>query len=227
VGKRTVDKDRKARVEAMRRAEQAKERRRTMLVLGAAVVVVVILAGLVVAAILDFRRENDIAAVGVPAAEASCDDVVTETADGVNEHVETPVEYTSSPPMFGAHRPAPVFPNNAFYSAEDRPELEQLVHNLEHGYTILWYAEDLPEAQVEEIRRIASLARDESATGGKFIAVAWDASRGEMPDGRTVALSHWGAEDGARQYCGGVSGEVVRDFVTDWPASNSPEPNAA
>ena len=27
------------------------------------------------------------------------------------------------------------------YTADDRPELETLVHNLEHGYTILWYDE--------------------------------------------------------------------------------------
>jgi hypothetical protein len=32
---------------------------------------------------------------------------------------------------------------------------------------------------------------------------------------------------GFRQYCGELSGEVVRDFVTTYPFSDSPEPNAA
>ena len=28
-----------------------------------------------------------------------------------------------------------------FYTKDSRPELEALVHNLEHGFTILWYDE--------------------------------------------------------------------------------------
>jgi hypothetical protein len=43
----------------------------------------------------------------------------------------------------------------------------------------------------------------------------------------SFALTHWGATQGFRQYCGELSGEVVRDFVTTHPFSDSPEPNAA
>ena len=32
-----------------------------------------------------------------------------------------------------------------FYTEDDRPELEALVHNLEHGYTILWYDETIAD----------------------------------------------------------------------------------
>ena len=226
MGKRTVEKDRKARVEEMRRAEQAAERRRTLLVMGAALVVVAVLVGLVVTTVVRYTRDNSLDAVGVPVADAGCGDVTTEPSQGTNEHVDTPVDYTSVPPMFGAHRPAPEFPASSFYTVEDRPELETLVHNLEHGYTILWYSEDLPEDQVEAVERIAGLARDESAAGGKFIATAWDPARGELPADTPVALTHWGASEGARQYCGAVSGAAVQEFVDAHPASDSPEPNA-
>lgn len=240
MGKSSVDKDRKARVEQMRRQQEAAEKRRTMLVMGAALTVVVILVGLVVFAIVDFRRDNpelaadSVAEVGVEAAAASCDDVVSEPAEGASAHVgpgtDNPVErveYTSAPPAFGEHFPQAQYPAAEFYTAEDRPPMESLVHNLEHGYTIVWYDEALPTEQQDQLRRIAELARELDETGGKFIVTAWDASYGDFPDGKPVAISHWGAEEGYRQYCGAVSGEVVQQFVEDHPYTDSPEPNAA
>lgn len=242
VGKSSkVDSDRKARVEQMRRQQQAAERRRTMLVLGAAVLVVLVLVGLVAFAIVDFRRDNPVQAassvadVGVEAAAASCDEVVSEPAQGVNAHVgpgtnttdTERVEYSSAPPMFGEHFASPEYPAAEFYTAQDRPAMESLVHNLEHGYTIVWYAEDLPQAQQDELRRISELARGMDETAGKFIATAWDASYGEFPEGKPVAISHWGAENGYRQHCGSVSGEVIQQFIERYPYTDSPEPDAA
>lgn len=236
MAKRSIEADRKARVEEMRRAQQAKERRRTLLIMGSAVLVIVILIGLVTFTIRDFLQDNpnDLEAVGVAAAEADCDAVTDDPADGVSVHVgpgtETPemtrVEYDSVPPSHGEHYPAPVFPAQPFYTVDDREPMEALVHNLEHGYTVVWYAEDLPQAQVDELQTVSDLARSEDATGGgKFIVSPWDASYGELPEGRQVALSHWGAENGHRQLCGSVSGEVVQEFITDFPSSDSPEPN--
>jgi hypothetical protein len=68
----------------------------------------------------------------------------------------------------------------------------------------------------------------------KFIVSAWDESRGAFPDGKHIALSHWSAKgDGAgsaglghRQLCGQVSGEAVDQFMTQFPFSDAPEPNA-
>lgn len=212
-----------------------------MLVMGAALVVVVVLVAVVVVAIVDFRRDNpelaagSVSEVGVAAGEASCDEVVSEPAEGVNAHVgpgtnspeKVRVEYPTAPPAFGEHYPAPEYPAAEFYTAEDRPAMEALVHNLEHGYTIVWYDEALPQEQQDQLRRIAELAREMDETGGKFIVSAWDAGYGELPDGKQVAMSHWGAQDGHRQYCGTVSGEVIEQFVQDYPYTDSPEPNAA
>lgn len=244
MGKASADKDRKARVEAMRREQQAKERRRTFLVMGAALLVVVVLVGLVVFAITDFRRDNpelaagSVAEVGVAGAAASCEEPVSEAvpAEGaVNAHVgpgtptpeRTRVEYPSAPPTFGEHFVQPAFPASPFYTADDRPAMEELVHNLEHGYTIVWFDESLPADQQDELRRIADLARDMDETAEKFIVSAWDPSYGELPEATPVAISHWGAEEGTKQYCGAVSGEVIETFITDHPYTDSPEPNAA
>ncbi|NJO12843.1 MAG: DUF3105 domain-containing protein, partial [Gammaproteobacteria bacterium] len=104
----------------------------------------------------------------------------------------------------------------------DRPALESLVHNLEHGYTVVWYAESLPQAQQDELKRISELLREDDATAGKFIVSAWDSSRGELPEGKQVALSHWGKENGYRQLCGSVSGEAVKAFVAQYPVHRLP-----
>jgi hypothetical protein len=237
VVKKTIARDRQAKIEEMRRAQAAKERRRTMLVMGAAVLAVVVLVAVVFVVIrneLASQPSNNLADIGVAASAASCDEVTNDPAEGVNNHVgpgtptpdTTRVEYETAPPSAGPHFAAPEFPANAFYTADDRPPLENLVHNLEHGYTIAWYTEDLPADQVEQLRTIADLARDQDSTGGKFIAVAWDPERGEFPEGKPIALSHWGVDNGHRQYCGAVSGEVVETFITEFPYTDSPEPNA-
>ena len=236
MGKKNADKDRRARVEEMRKQQQATERRRTLLVMGSALVVVIVLVALVVTAIVGFRRDNpsEVNAIGLAPAEASCGEVISEATEGSGVHIGpgtdqpdvTTVEYATAPPTSGRHYPAPEFPAQAFYTAEDRPAMESLVHNLEHGYTIVWYTEDVPEEQLDQLRRISDIARGEEATGGKFIVTAWDDSYGEFEDDASVAISHWGAEQGHRQYCGDVSGEAIQSFIDAYPFSDSPEPNA-
>ncbi len=237
VGKKSVQADRQARVEQMRVAQKAKERRLTVIVAVAAVTVVAVLIGLVVVVVGNYRSANpdDLALVGVDTASASCGEVESDEASGVNEHVGpgtsspdvTSVEYDSVPPTHGQHFAQPQFPAEAFYTAETRPAMEMLVHNLEHGYTIVWYADDLPAEQQDQLERIADLARDMDETAGKFIVSAWDPAYGDLPEESPVAMSHWGVESGKRQLCGAVSGAVIEQFVTDNPSSDSPEPDAA
>ena len=241
MAKKTVEKDRKARVEAIRREQRAAERRRTMLVLGSALLVVVVLVGLVVFAIVDFRRDNpeltagSVSEVGADVGTASCDDVISEPVEGVKAHVgpgtsqpdKVRVEYSSAPPSFGEHYGSPEYPASEFYTPEDSPAVESLVHNLEHGYTVVWYDESLPQDQRNQLRRIAELASDMDETAGKFVVTAWDASYGEFPEGKAVAISHWGSGTGYRQYCGEVSGEMIQQFLEDHPYTDSPEPNGA
>ena len=229
------DRDRRAKVEAMRREQQARERRKSLLFIGIAVVLGLgLVAAAAVPAYLDSRNDpakKALDSFGVSAGQADCDDVTTDPSTGAADHVEdgTKVDYDQVPPSSGSHWGEPAFPARTFYTARDRPATEQLVHNLEHGYTVLWYDDTVEGDQLDTIRDLAESASgtDPAGPGNKFIAVAWDDSYGEFPDGKHVALSHWGATEGHRQLCGAVSGDVVQKFMTQFPYSDSPEPNAA
>ncbi len=231
---KTADKDRKARIEQMRKQQQASERRRTLLVVGAAVLAVLVLAAVVFKVVRDAQQERDVATLGVTSAAAACDPVVTDPVQGSGVHVGpqtdkpdvTKVDYKTVPPSSGEHYPTWEYPARAFYSVDDRPRMESLVHNLEHGYTIVWYTKATPQAQIDELKKISDNARQMKETGGKFIVSSWDEDYGTFPQGKTIGMSHWGAKNGYRQLCGAVSGEAIKAFVTAHPSSDAPEPNA-
>ena len=235
MAKKTAEKDRKARVEEMRKAQQAAERRKTLLVVVASLALVAVLIGLVFYVIRREQAAKDIAGIGVAAAAAGCDPVVTDATSGSSVHVgpgtnaadKTKVDYKMVPPTSGEHYAQPAYPSRAFYTASDRPQLEELVHNLEHGYSIVWYTDALPKAQQDELRKISDLVRADKSSAGKFIVSQWDSSRGAFPAGKNVAISHWGAKNGYRQLCGQVSGEQIKTFMKAHPWTDSPEPNAA
>ena len=232
---KSQDRDRRAKVEAMRREQQARERRKSLIFIVIAVVVGLgLIAAAAVPAYLNSRNDpanKALTSFGPPATEASCDDVITDDATGVGDHVEegTKIEYDQVPPSSGSHWDAPAFPARNFYSEDDRPATEQLVHNLEHGYTVLWYDDTVEGDQLDTIRDLSESAAETDAAGpgNKFIAVAWDDSYGDFPEGKHVAISHWGATESHRQLCGSASGAVVQDFIEQFPASDAPEPNAA
>jgi len=227
-----AERDRRAKIEAMRQAERARERRKSMLFIAvAAVVGLGLIAAAGVPAYLNSRNDpanKPLSDFGVAAAEANCDSVVTEPATGNNQHEQdgTRLEYAQVPPSSGPHWGQPAFPAREFYTARNRPALEQLLHNMEHGYTVMWYDETLTGDRLDTLRNIAASAREKDPTAGKFIVSAWDDSYGAFPSGTQIALSHWGAQEGARQLCGKISGEAVQRFIERFPASDSPEPTA-
>jgi len=230
---KTAEKNRKARVEELRKAQVAAERRRTMLVVGAAVVAVLVLTGIVFKVVRDAQAEKDPANVGVAVAAASCDPATNDpvTASGVHVGPQTDkpnvtrVAYKTVPPTSGEHFVSPEYPARAFYSTTDRPAMETLVHNLEHGYTVVWYTSATPQAQIDQLKKLSDLARAMPQTSGKFIVSAWDDSYGKFPAGKTIGASHWGANTGHRLLCGSVSGAAIKSFVTSYPSTDAPEPN--
>jgi hypothetical protein len=226
-------KDRRAKVEELRRQQQAAERRKTITFVSIAVVIAAALIAVPgVQYYLDWRNDparKAISSFGVAAAAASCDPITTDPGSGVNDHVTvgTKLTYETVPPSSGRHWPAPAtISDRAFYTAEDRPPMEQLVHNLEHGYTVLWYDQSVQGAELQAIEDVAKRLRGDNKYR-KFIAVAWDPAYGKLPTGKTVALSHWSLKAGHRQLCGQLSGTVVQGFMDKYPSSDSPEPNAA
>lgn len=218
----------------MRREQQARERRKSLLFI---VIAVVVGLGIVAAAAVPsyLKSRNDPAkkaldSFGVAASAADCSDPTADDPGGASEHVEdgTKVEYDQVPPSSGQHWGSPAFPARAFYTDRDRPEIEQLVHNLEHGYTILWYDDTITGKDLDTLKDLAegAASNDVAGPGNKFIASAWDDSYGSFPAGKHVALSHWGATKSHRQLCGKMSGEAVQSFMTQFPPTDAPEPNA-
>jgi hypothetical protein len=230
--KKSTD-SRRARIDELRAQQKATERRRSLIFVGIAVVIGL---GLIAAAAIPLIRqatENDreLSTFGVPAADAGCGEIFDDPAEGVGDHVGPGtaaadvlrVEYGTSPPSSGQHYGETAGFDRHFYSRSDIPILEQLVHNLEHGYTIVWYDEDVSDADVATLEELA--ARVSSDTP-KFIVTAWDSEdRGEFPEG-DVAISHWTEGTGHRLYCDRPSGEVIGDFIEQFPYTDSPEPDA-
>jgi hypothetical protein len=253
VAKKPTKSDRQAVIDEIRKKQKGSERRRGFAIVGVcsmiALLIVLAAAYRPVKNWWDLRKFNDLdlASIGAPA--SVCDKVTTKKADGNQQHVPTgtQVTYSTAPPAFGSHwneqgvAPAPF--NRKFYTEKDRPELEALVHNLEHGYTILWYDQSIADDgdQLNVIDGIANKFRaDSNNLRFKFIAAPWTAQdekeSGKFPDGMHIAISHWSAggsgetdvakQVGVFQYCGQPSGAALKAFMLKYPYTDSPEPDA-
>ena len=243
--------DRQKVIDEIRKKQKGAEKRRGWMIVGVCVLVGLLIVGAAayrpIKNAWDLRKFNDLdlASIGAPA--SVCGDITTKTAEGNNDHIPTgtPVVYTDAPPVFGAHwnesgvAPAPM--DRKFYSVSDRPELESLIHNLEHGYTIVWYDETVAEDEsvLNELRAVAKKFPGTDNYRYKFIAAPWtadDADGAKFPEGQHIALTHWsiggeGETDTSKQvgvwkYCSEFSGEALEKFMLDYPYLDSPEPGA-
>jgi hypothetical protein len=233
VSNKRVSQDRKARLAEIQKQQQAKERR---VVAGIIVGCLVLLAGLgaVVAFAINDAQSKKLPHLGVSLAAAQCSPPTTDTGGGSGQHVGpgtsspnvTSVKYDTVPPSHGPHFVQPDISGRDFYTAKDRPVLETLVHNLEHGYTILWY-DGTKVKDTTLLKNIADQADKLPDASGKFKVVEWDNSRGSFPADKPYALVHWAKDAGHRQLCGDLSGQAVVDFVAKYPMTNTQEPGGA
>jgi hypothetical protein len=232
----------------MRAEQKAAERRRgTIIVVACVLVAVGIVAAAAIGPIVDHFRTaaysgKPLAEIGSPA--SVCQKVTTKPAEGNQQHLPdgSPILYNDSPPAFGKHYVTPDAMSRKFYTTQDRPPLGTLVHNEEHGYTILWYdataADD--SKQMDQIRAIADKFAGTTDLRDKFKAVPWTKDDGApFPDGQHVAFTHWSVggtagaasgqakQQGVWQYCSQVSGDGLSSFMTTYPFSDSPEPGGA
>jgi len=238
--------ERQRRIDEAMSKQRGADKRRSYAIVGTCVVVAIVLVG--AAAYRPIRNslelsqysDTELASIGAPA--SVCQKVETKEASGVSDHVPTgqEVTYDVAPPAYGPHwnelnvAPAPF--DDKFYDAEDRPELESLVHNLEHGYTILWYDETIADDAdaVSEIRGIATkFQADDQNFRLKFIAAPWlpeDEGGKPFPKGQHVAMTHWQGDSesstGVWQYCSEPSGAALSTFMQDYPFTDAPEANA-
>jgi Protein of unknown function (DUF3105) len=240
--------DRQKVAEQLRAQQKAAERRRGLTIVAICGVVAVLIVGLAayqpVKSWWDSRayRGKDVAEIGAPA--SVCQKVTTKPANGNQQHIAdgSPVAYTDSPPAFGQHYITPDPMTRKFYTSQDRPALGTLVHNEEHGYTILWYDDKAAKDshEMDEIRAIASKFAGSTDLRDKFKAVPWLASDGKaFPSGQHIAFTHWSvggahkaasgqsSQVGVWQYCSGVSGAALSAYMAQYPFSDSPEPTGA
>jgi hypothetical protein len=173
--------------------------------------------------------------------DAGCGPTQRRPTGAAGTHIDDePISYDAAPPSFGDHRSRWEVRANSFYAVANRPAVPVLVHNLEHGYNILWYDQtviDDPEA-LDRVRAIAeeyaTLDREpDPATA--FIAAPWTPADGPgFPEGVNYALTHWYADPtdrtssradelGLTRYCTDVSAAVIRQWMDDYPLSDAPE----
>ncbi len=225
-------------IEKMQRDQARADKRRTTLIVTAAIVVGLAIIAFPAVKLIQqsIQKNQSIADIGASASAASCSPVSDNSASGTQDHVPegTKVQYSTSPPTSGKHYPTPSEFGKTFYDKSDRPPVEELVHNLEHGYTILWYNDTIAGdgKQFDEIQKIAK-GKLPSEANGKFIAAPFHAADGKAwPDGKNIAFAHWGGgggdqakQQGHLQYCGSVSGQALNDFIKKYPSTDAPEPN--
>lgn len=168
----------------------------------------------------------DAESIGVPAASAGCGPVVDDgvfASPHVGPRTSSPgigrVAYRTVPPTSGPHFQAPSPMSRRFFTAQDQPPMEELVHNLEHGYVIVWYDATVAPDQLEQLR---GLARGPRQSHRKYIVSPWDSTYGSL-SGHPVALAVWGHH----QLCQEASGEVIAQFRARFPVEAAPEPSGS
>ena len=137
-----------------------------------------------------------------------------------DDHVPdgTIVEYNSDPPTSGQHYASGL--PRGFYEEEDLANLppnpeSNLVHNLEHGYTIIWYnCEQLSETECDSLKGQLRVFIDEN-NQFKFIAFPWNTA--ETP----LVLTSWGQKLELQE----LNSSQVLDFYQR-NRLRAPEPNA-
>jgi len=205
VSKKLQQKQERRRAEEARKAAQRRAHRRSNLItIGVAAVV----GALVVGGIVYQRStgEGGVSGnVGVSEAAANCERVESfeaQDADHIDVGAPHP-PYNSTPPSSGPHYETPA--NPGFY-AEPLPP-EQVIHNLEHGFVVIWYRSDAPDSTIEDIEAITR--QELPAT----VAVPFD----DIDTPHQFALTAWvevGPDEqrGQLQLCERVSQAVIDDF---------------
>jgi hypothetical protein len=196
-----------------RKAEHRKEALRRNLI---TIVVAIVVAVAVIFAITSEKRSKE-APVGVPTSEAGCDPIEEFPAQQ-GQHIEEGAQhdpYNSDPPTSGPHYATPA--DTGFYTAPLRTE--QVVHNLEHGQIVIWYADDLSAENQSLIEEITDDERNATVSVPysidpkyQIVLTAWLAGEKEGDNGT-----------GIMQGCAAISQEAVNEFRTNYQGKG-PEP---
>ena len=217
---RRANKDRRARLEELRRQQKAAERRKNFLFVGSAIAIAVaLIAAAVIPAYLHDRAANAKKKVGYQAkptaAEkaAGCLGVHNDPVSPAAQHVTTPIDYAKEkygdtkggtpaiPPSGGKHDPITLDDKQRFYPLAQKPRPERATHNMEHGYVDVWYDSKLPADQVAALQLLAG-----QGNLSRLMVIGW--WQGDLPAGKHVVLTSWGRTE----RCDKVSDTVINAF---------------
>jgi len=203
---------RKARIEEMRRAEQARERRNRFLVITGSVVAV---AALVVGGVFVVRSQSD--DDGSTVSDAKNPGKFVTGADGVKTwngtlgrtHVSKTVNYPMEPPVGGDHHQVWLNCNGDVYTkAVDNMNA---VHSLEHGAVWVTYNSKAGKADVE-------------ALAAKVRKTPYTLMSPDDKQADPIMLSAWGHQ---RTVTGASDPNVDAFFEKFVQGEQTPEPGAA
>jgi hypothetical protein len=227
---RRANKDRRSRLDEMRRKQRAAERRKNMITFGSAIAVALALVGTAVLLAYNKAHKNDAEKNRIKhqltaekpvghqskptAAEAKdqCTGVHTDPA-GTREHLTHEIDYSKEkfgdtadgalpiPPSGGNHNAVSLGVATRFYPLSEKPRPERAVHNLEHGFVVVWYDSKLPAAQVQILQ---DMANDPSMD--RLLVVGWWQS--DLPLDKHVVMTSWQKTE----RCGSIDTAVARNF---------------
>lgn len=110
---------------------------------------------------------------------------------------DPPVDYPSDPPTSGMHHPVPA-PDGAYSEA---PDVERLVHTLEHSRVIVWFDRDLPakaraslKAYYDSDKGLMVLVPDPTGMDYEVAATAWTAKPGKHGTGHLLGCDEYTPE---------------------------------
>jgi hypothetical protein len=136
--------------------------------------------------------------------------------------------YPSVPPASGPHNEIPL-PAGVY---ETPPPLDRLIHSLEHGGTVVWYAPDATGPALQELKDFY----DADDVGSRVIVAPYDypseGQAGALPQGVEMSLVAWHTVEN----CARVDVGAAFDFTSGYAAppfgdvpyqGSAPEPGAA
>lgn len=214
------DQARRERLELQRKMARARRNRRVLL--GA--------SALVIAAVAIFSLTRPTEAVATPdemlqrgaqASEAAgCEEARRvdpfEPQAQDQAHVDTSAElpplsaYPSVPPASGPHNPSPL--GAGVY--DSAPPIDRVIHSLEHGAAVVWYAPEAGGEALEELRRFY----DQPSAGARVIVAPYNypdqGDAGRLPSGTQMALVAWHH----LEECAQVNAAAAFDFTSSYSA---------
>jgi len=109
------------------------------------------------------------------------------------QHTTSNVKYPQNPPVGGPHFPAPA--SDGDYAGQGTPPITHLVHALEHGRIITWYAKGTPPRRIQQLETLHQEQFNGKPTAYKLLLV-------EDPDSMpfAVAATAWGQQLGCKTF---------------------------